>query len=70
MVSTRLKVAAYRDGMSDVPSDDAPDPDRDESTPALPADAFSPVIAPENTDEERLKEPTETQPAEEGETAD
>ncbi|MFC9350392.1 hypothetical protein [Arthrobacter sp. NPDC057013] len=56
--------------MSDVPSDDAPDPDRDEGTPDLLADALSPVIAPENTDEERLKEPTETQPAEEGETAD
>jgi hypothetical protein len=56
--------------MSDVPSDDAPAPDRDESTPDLLADAFSPVIAPENTDEERLKEPTETEPAEEGETAD
>jgi hypothetical protein len=47
--------------MSDVPSDDAPAPDRGKSTPDLLADALSPVVAPESTDEERLKEPTENQ---------
>jgi hypothetical protein len=53
--------------MSDVSSDDAPAPDSDKSTPDLLADALSPVVAPESTDEERLKEPTEKQSANEAE---
>ena len=61
------ETASYRGGMSDVPSDDAPVPDSDKSTPDLLADAFSPVIDPESTDEERLKEPTENQSANEAE---
>jgi hypothetical protein len=62
---------SYGEDMSDIPSDDAPDPaqapDKDESTTGLLADAFSPVIAPEYTDEERLKEPEKSQPADERE---
>lgn len=62
---------SYGEEMSDVPSDDAPDlgpaPDKDESTTGLLADAFSPVIAPEHTDEERLKEPEKSQPPDERE---
>jgi hypothetical protein len=44
--------------MTDVPGDDAPGvgegSEKDEGTPGLLGDAMSPVIAPEDTDEERL----------------
>ncbi|MBT2549679.1 hypothetical protein [Arthrobacter sp. ISL-65] len=56
--------------MSDVPADDAPAPDKDKSTRDGLADALSPVVAPESTDEERFKEPKETRPADEREAAD
>jgi hypothetical protein len=56
--------------MSDVPADDAPAPDEDKSTRDGLADALSPVVAPENTDEERLTEPGETRSADEREAAD
>ncbi|WP_395398743.1 hypothetical protein ACHMXB_12695 [Arthrobacter sp. UC242_113] len=56
--------------MSDAPADDAPAPDKDKSTRDSLADALSPVIAPENTDEERLKEPGSDHAAEEREAAD
>jgi hypothetical protein len=56
--------------MSDVPADDAPAPDTDKSTRDGLADALSPVVAPENTDEERLREPGETRSTDEREAAD
>ena len=56
--------------MSDVPADDAPAPEQDKSTRDGLADAFSPVVAPENTDEDRLKEPGETRSADEREAAE
>ncbi|WP_180987299.1 hypothetical protein [Arthrobacter sp. AFG20] len=56
--------------MSDVPADDAPAPDKDTSTRDGLADALSPVVAPENTDEERLKEPGETRSPDEREAAE
>lgn len=56
--------------MSDVPADDAPAPDNDKSTRDGLADAFSPVVAPENTDEERLKQPEESRSADGREAAD
>ncbi|MBD1541915.1 hypothetical protein G9E11_06560 [Arthrobacter sp. IA7] len=56
--------------MSDVPADDAPAADKDKSTRDGLADAFSPVVAPENTDEERLKEPESDQAADERKAAD
>ncbi|WP_347109539.1 hypothetical protein AAHB33_02680 [Paenarthrobacter sp. S56] len=47
--------------MTDVPGDDAPGvgegTEKDKGTPGLLGDAMSPVIAPEDTDEERLGEP-------------
>jgi hypothetical protein len=56
--------------MSDVPAGDAPAPDQDKSTRDGLADALSPVVASENTDEERLKEPGESRPDDEREAAD
>jgi hypothetical protein len=56
--------------MSDVPADDAPAPDKDKSTRDGLADALSPVVAPENTDEERLRETGSDQAADEREAAD
>jgi hypothetical protein len=56
--------------MSDVPADDAPAPEQDKSTRDGLADALSPVVAPENTDEERLKEPGESRSADEREASE
>lgn len=47
--------------MTDVTADEAPGvgegAEKGEGTPGLLGDALSPVIAPEDTDEERLAEP-------------
>ena len=47
--------------MTDVPADDAPVPgqgeDEGKGTSGLLGESLSPVIAPEETDEERLSEP-------------
>jgi hypothetical protein len=45
---------------------DQPKPDDEKGTPGLLGDALSPVVAPENTDEERLSEPEGNDPPEEG----
>lgn len=43
----RTCLQAYREHMSDIPTDDSPGLDDDETGPDIPADALSPVIDPD-----------------------